>query len=84
MFFDRYRGRDGASSVAGSDVERKRRSAQRELLAVGRFHIAFGIHGILVWIARRQIPVGGTQNDMRMIIILQVLRAARVVAVAAL
>ena len=70
--------RDRPECVARRDVERQRRVAERELLAVGRHHVPLRLRA---GAAIEQVPVGGGKDDPGPEVILEVLGATRMVAV---
>ena len=71
--------RQRARRVSRRDVHRDRRIAERQLLAVCGHHVARRTRAAA---AVEEIPVGGRQQHARLVAVLQILRAARMVAVA--
>ena len=72
--------RDRAERVTGRQVQRERRIAERQRLAIGRHHVALCFRPS-AGIGLEQIPVRLAQNDVGTKLLLQVSRASHVIAV---
>ena len=75
---------NGSRRVARREIERDGGVTQRQFLSVGDVHVARGSRGKVGFFGadRDHVPIRGGHQDVRMIHILQVLRAPEVIAVA--